>query len=82
MYKYIVVVLLTIVSFPMLGLSSLAQGLTRETQSLSPIFQPEEACSDQCSDRGSGRRDQYKDASYEAKERGSGRLEPDPKESK
>jgi hypothetical protein len=82
MYKYIVVVLLTVVSIPFSGLSSIAQISELDAQTAQLVFDPAETCGDQCSDRGSGRRDQYKDTSHEFKERGSGRLEPDSKDSK
>jgi hypothetical protein len=82
MYKYIVVVLLTIVSVPFAGLNSFAQVSDLETQNAQLVFEPSETCGDHCSDRGSGRRDQYKDTANEMKERGSGRLETDSKDSK
>lgn len=82
MYKYIVVVLLTVVSFPFSELSSFAQVSERDNQKPQLVFEPAETCGDHCSDRGSGRRDQYKNTSHELKERGSGRLDPDSKDSK
>lgn len=80
MYKSIVAVLLTAITLPMAGFSSLANLPAQQGSQVPPVVEPE-TCSDACSDRGSGRRDRPHSQSS-SKERGSGRIDPDVKDAK